>query len=59
MTNFEKLTSMSIEELAEWICYMPADDCNLCKYSGRCGENKGGCQNGIKEWLESEYLDEL
>lgn len=52
MTNFEKLTSMSIEELAEWIYYMPADDCMLCKYSGRCGE--GDCQDGIKKWLESE-----
>lgn len=54
MTNMEKLTSMSNEELAEWIFYMPGDACNVCKYSGRCGENKGDCQDGIQEWLESE-----
>ncbi len=52
MTNREKLAAMSNEELAEWIFHMPGDACDVCKYSGRCNENKGDCEDGIKEWLE-------
>ena len=52
MTNREKLAAMSNEELAEWIFHMPGDACDVCKYSGRCNENKSDCEDGIKEWLE-------
>lgn len=55
MTNREILSAMDNMELATWLDAMPGEkSCYICKYSGRCGENKGDCSDGIMEWLESE-----
>ena len=52
MTNFEKIKAMSVEEMAELIDDAP---CNFCNYRqkgfSKCPQK---CEEGIKEWLESE-----
>lgn len=66
MTNYERIKNMSVEEMAEAM-NKSADDglYNLgcqkyCAYTtnGRCnkvsGNGKGGCIDGIKQWLETE-----
>lgn len=54
MTNFEKIKSMSVDELAEKL-----DDlfsCDHCYFAEFCDENIEGttCTGVLKEWLESE-----
>lgn len=54
MTNHERIKNMSVEEMAEFIrdtnCSHCIDNC----HSGT--PYKGGCNKGIKKWLESEDL---
>lgn len=54
MTNYEKIKSMSIDEMAEWL-YEFNDD-SLCEYCYGCNkENEElGCEEYFKQWLESE-----
>lgn len=54
MTNFEKIKSMSIKEMTQFICVDAG--CFTCFY-----ENTNSCivdeicEQGIKLWLEQEY----
>lgn len=70
MTNYERIRNMSIEEMAEAM-NKSADDglYNLscqkyCAYTTnkRCNkfnnDGRGGCTDGIKQWLESEVETE-
>ena len=55
MTNRERLSKMSNEELAEFLCDAHEDcgEClghSLCEYGGRC--------NGLLKWLEAEAEEE-
>ena len=60
MTNFERIRSMSVEELASYIF----DLGNYSEYCyGHCAyqdneecphDEKGGCLEGVRKWLESE-----
>ena len=52
MTNFEKLKSMSLEKLAEFICEntMDCEDCVGFKYCTR----SDGHANGMSKWLKKE-----
>ena len=47
MNNYEKIKSMSIDEMAE----LMSDDCEYYCNAKNCS---GACINGIKQWLESE-----
>ncbi len=56
MTNRERLSKMSNEELAEFLCDSHEDcgEClghSLCEYGGVHG-------NGLLKWLENEVEDE-
>ena len=52
MTNFEKLTSMTLEELAVFACenMMDCEDCVGTEYCTRCD----GRANGMIKWLKKE-----
>ena len=51
MNNFEKIKSMTIDEMALLLC----DDCHCCAYydDGDCLK-LSHCLEGVKQWLESE-----
>lgn len=50
MTNFEKIKSMTLEEMAE-----SANPFFACPYGLRCGDcEDGDCIECTKEWLERE-----
>lgn len=49
MNNFEKIKTMSIEEMAEYM------GCEACIYNDKdCYTNENLCNKGIKQWLERE-----
>ena len=59
MTNADKIRSMTIDELVQFI-YEPADffDCNQCarlryKYNEVCTD----CTTWIRKFLEQEYVE--
>lgn len=59
MTNYERIKSMSVEEMATAILNgISSDPCDYCDY-GNCDCNGEPCKNKaddeiIQEWLESE-----
>lgn len=62
-TNYECIKNMSVEELASILS--THEDCEkYCTYTkdGKCnkfqGDGKGGCADGVKQWLESEVTEE-
>lgn len=52
-TNFDRIKSMSVEEMAEFID--KNYKCRKCYYYGRCN---GDCHGGIKKWLKSEVQED-
>ena len=71
MTNYERIKNMSVEEMAEVISkidfYIRPPHNSLCQMccaytkNGRCNkfvdDGRGGCTDGIKQWLESEVTE--
>jgi hypothetical protein len=56
MTNYEKIKAMSVEEMAELIDDSPCNSCNYRqKGFSKCPQE---CEEGIKEWLESEVEED-
>ena len=54
MTNYEKIKSMSVEEMAEFLGDTP-EICDFCVYEGSCHNNLNtNCIDGTKLWLEQE-----
>lgn len=53
MTNYERIKNMSIDEMAELIS---KGECYCCKQTTDqfCGEM--ACEQGVKQWLESEAI---
>ena len=50
MTNFEKIKSLTVKEMVNFIC---EGACNYCIYAdGDCRGFK--CREGVREWLEQE-----
>lgn len=70
MNNYEKIKSMSIDEMLEW--FTDVDDapeclgCKMCIYCAKikrsngsfqfiqCCDEKYRCKEGIREWLQQE-----
>lgn len=55
MTNFEKIKSMTIDEMAVFLCHGDFD-CEKCAYN----DNKKGCKYEVgryRKWLESKAKD--
>jgi hypothetical protein len=68
MTNFERIKTMSIDELAEFVSNgkypaLPHSPCYVCKYDdGLNCIKQGGCDDEYqkqvyKEWLEKECTE--
>jgi len=61
MTNYEKIKSMSIEEMA--VAFDENSCCGFCAYKKICAKSSAlfidlkKCQERIKEWLESEVIE--
>ena len=58
MTNFEKIKSMSVHDMTQFLFIHQFDKCGNCGYyqkqcSGQYFDDKS-CTTGIKLWLESE-----
>ena len=53
MNNYERIKSMSIDEMAKWITTMVNFDCHDCNILERCDD----CFNMNKQWLESEVRE--
>ena len=58
MTNYDRITSMSIDEMVEFI-FTETDHCDLCsrKDMHSCVDVEGGCKDYIREYLESEVTE--
>lgn len=57
MTNYEKIKSMSIEEMAEYVDSHEAlrNICKYCEFQFKdCSYVHISCNPAIKKWLESE-----
>lgn len=52
MTNYEMVKQLSVEEMAEFL--EKSAGCGVCIYKNAHGVCDGWCQDGIKQWLESE-----
>ena len=53
MTNREKITKMSTQELAEYLCVVFVRDCSSCIEIASCVPD-GSKANGLYKWLEAE-----
>lgn len=52
-TNYQKIKSMSLDEMAELLAYMECDTC--CVYGDKTDCLEGSdCFTGIKQWLQEE-----
>lgn len=54
MNNMDKIKSMDIKKLAEWINHI--DTCECCNLRNT-GCNGNYCLQGITYWLMSEVID--
>lgn len=58
MTNREKLSNMSNDEIAKWLehklCYDLYDNCYICPLNKAFGNE---CGAGLCNWLEQEVED--
>ena len=51
MTNYERIKSMSIEEMARMLC--DSTSCDECEVNDMC-DGADTSRNGFTKWLESE-----
>lgn len=56
MTNYEKITNMSIDEMTEYLNCLSGCKCCVGADLESCG--KYPCETNIKKWLESEITEE-
>ena len=56
MNNYEKIKSMSVDEMAEWFEEHLTNTCGFdCPAYEICeGEYVRGCEETIKQWLQEE-----
>jgi len=54
MTNADRIRSMTDEELAEYLCAMPALDCYICQRKEPCNHGERECEEVWLEWLKSD-----
>lgn len=62
MTNYERIKSMTVEEMVEFICYVDIDELSgVSGYTFIGGDKVFSdevvlySENDIKEWLQKEY----
>ena len=57
MTNYDRIKSMSVDEMGELLAQRNLSCMPFCKECENCNQNTFKyplCIKGIKEWLESE-----
>ena len=57
MNRFDKLKSMKLEEMADYLNKNVSTPCSVCAYEEDdwyCSNNCQGCVEGIRLWLEGE-----
>lgn len=62
MTNFEKIKSMTIDEMTEELFYIiDCSGCPINKWRDHSCPNCDiiGCKSALKNWLESEVDDNI
>ncbi len=52
MRNYERIKNMSVEEMALW--FYNTIDCDRCVHGDKTTCKDAQCEDGMKEWLESE-----
>jgi hypothetical protein len=54
VNNYEKIQSMSLEDLAHFLCEIEyeANDCSHCPHKDRCFPHGVESHNGYMNWLE-------
>ena len=52
MTNYEMVKQLSVEDMAEFL--ERSAGCGVCIYNTKTLVCVGQCEDGIKQWLESE-----
>ncbi len=57
MTNYEKIKTMSVEEMAEGL-HDITTDCDVCPVVGYCIVDHKTCKETMQEWLESEVEED-
>lgn len=56
MTNYDRIKSMNVEEMAEFL--FEYFDCDFCPMSAKCKtQNYENCKKNIKRWLLQEVSD--
>lgn len=55
MTNYERIKQMSVDELADFLCYNEC--CYMCAFCDRLCKVDEECHEGISEWLKREASD--
>ena len=50
MNNFQKIKSMSVDEMAQWLTTLVNYDCHDCNLTEVCND----CFNMNKQWLLAE-----
>ena len=60
MTNYEKIQSLSLDEMAKSMLVTFGDCCSVCTHFtvDKC-DGKTTCVEGIKEWLTREAEEKL
>jgi len=62
ITNYDRIKSMTVEEMAEFFDYIVASPCyTICKDFNKCTRNNATepiCKNHYIKWLESECEEE-
>lgn len=56
ITNYERITTMSVEEMAEYIVHN-INPCAYCVYNGKDHSNGYDCYEGVQKYLESEVQE--
>lgn len=58
MTNYEFLQSLTIEELADYLCFLTDEACTtancVCPFEKYCEEHKSG--HSVRFWLAEEHI---
>lgn len=54
MNNYEKIKSMTIEEMAEFFYCCSDMSCNYCTAPQKCKGNQEECLKGHEQWLKQE-----
>ena len=56
MTNFERIKSMPVDELAKFLACSIGIPCGICVFDSKGLDCSGQCIDGIRDWLNKETV---